>query len=148
MATFCPDKRGPALYPECKECTEKNCKRFFCLVVGTRTFNDYSLLKQKLDYYLQNHRHDAVIVSGGCRGADLLAEDYAKENGYPYYEFVPDWANLGKKAGPVRNEQMHEFISKFPKRAVIAFWDGKSRGTASNFELAKKYGNRIVTVRI
>ena len=147
MATYCPDKRGPALYPDCKECDQANCKKFFCLVVGTRTFNDYELMKQKLDHMLKNHRDSAAIVSGGARGADSLAKRYAEEHSYPYYEFPADWDGLGKRAGYVRNAEMHEFISHFPKRGAVAFWDGKSRGTAHNFELAEKYGTRIVTVR-
>ena len=91
MATYCPDKRGPALYPDCKECDQENCKRFFCLVAGTRTFSDYALLRQKLDYLLRNNRNNVAIVSGGARGADALAKRYAEENGYVYYEFPADW---------------------------------------------------------
>ena len=148
MATYCPDKRGPALYLDCKECEQKNCEKFFCLVAGTRTFTDYSLLEQKLDYLLQNHRTDTVIVSGGCRGTDALAKRYATEKGYGYYEFPADWDHLGKKAGIVRNEAMHRFIAEFPNRAVVIFWDGISKGAGSNIALAEKYGNNIVTIKI
>ena len=147
MSRYCPDKRGPALYPDCGECTEKNCEKFFCLVVGSRTFENYELLVQKLDRLLANHAPDIVIVSGGARGADALAKRYAEEKRYAYCEFPANWDKHGKTAGPIRNAEMHKFISRFPKRGAVAFWDGKSKGTASNFELAKKYGNRIVTIR-
>ena len=147
MATYCPDKRGPALYPDCKECDQENCKRFFCLVAGTRTFSDYALLRQKLDYLLKNNRGNVAIVSGGARGADALAKRYAEENGYAYYEFPADWNSYGRRAGIMRNEEMHKFISHFPKRGAVVFWDGKSWGTASSFGFAEKYKNRIVTVR-
>ena len=72
-----------------------------------------------------------------------MAERYAKEHNHHLIVMEADWDNLGKKAGPVRNEQMHRFISHFPNRGALAFWDGKSRGTATNFKLAEKYGNQI-----
>ena len=147
MATYCPDKHGPALYPECLECENKTCQLFFCLVVGSRDFTNYGFLKTKLDHLLQNH-NKVAIVSGGASGADALAERYAKEKGYPTYIFPADWKQYGKAAGPIRNEEMHRFIAHFPRRGVVAFWDGKSKGTGSNIPLAEKYQNRIIIVNI
>ena len=51
---------------------------FYALIVGSRTFNDYSLLIEKCDYYLSNYT-DIVIVSGGAKGADALAKRYAQD---------------------------------------------------------------------
>lgn len=90
MALYCPAKDGPALYPECKECEDRLCEAFYCLVVGSRTFDDYELMKKKLDHILKNY-HRIVIVSGGARGADSLAERYAKEKGYPLKVFPAEW---------------------------------------------------------
>ena len=56
-------------------------EKFYVLVAGSRTFTDYELMKSKLDKLLINH-NDVVVVSGGARGADTLAERYAKEKGY------------------------------------------------------------------
>lgn len=147
MAKYCPDKQGPALYLECNECAEKNCECFFCLVVGSRSFTDYAFLKNKLDKLLKNHKSIA-IVSGGADGTDRLAERYAKEHNYPLYVIKPNWQQYGKAAGPIRNEKMQTFIASFPKRGVIAFWDGKSRGTATNFRLAQIYNNDLILVRV
>lgn len=149
MARYCPDKRGSALYPECVECTEKNCERFFCMIVGSRTASDsiYDFFTKKMNHILQNHTRIA-IVSGGARGIDSLAKRYAHEKAYEYYEFPADWDRFGKAAGPIRNEEMHKFISNFPKRGVVAFWDGKSAGTKTNFPLAKKYNNQIILLKI
>lgn len=115
---------------------------FACLIVGSRTFMDYELLKRKCDHLLQNQK-DILIVSGGAKGADFLAEKYAKEKGYVLKVFRADWDKNGKAAGYIRNEEMHKFIATFEKRGVIAFWDGSSKGTAHNFDLAKKYNNQI-----
>ena len=123
---------------------------FYCLVVGSRTFNNYDLLQAKLDFLLQNKVKGGItIVSGGARGADTLAELYAKKHNYHLKVFPADWNTFGKRAGYIRNEVMHEYISKFKERGVVAFWDYKSKGTAHNFPLAKKYKTplRIVDIR-
>lgn len=119
---------------------------FYALIVGSRTFNDYSLLIEKCDYYLSNYT-DIVIVSGGAKGADALAKRYAQDRGYEYIEFPAEWEKYGKSAGYIRNDEMHRFIADKSNRGVIAFWDGESKGTTHNFELTRKYGNPIRIVR-
>ena len=118
--------------------------KFYCLVVGSRTFLDYNFLKNKLDYMLQNHKPNVVIISGGAKGADSLAEKYAKENNLQLKVFPADWETYGKSAGYIRNEEMHKYISNFERRGIVAFWDGQSKGAAHNFDLAKKYNTKIV----
>jgi len=123
---------------------DKN-NEFFLLIVGTRTFSDYELLKTVTDKMLStqcNAGKSIVIISGGADGADSLAEKYAREKGFQLYVFEADW-NEGNAAGYKRNMRMHEYISRQQKRGVLAFWDGKSKGTAHSFELAKRYGNPI-----
>ena len=119
---------------------------FYCLIVGGRTFNDYELLKYKCDQLLKNQT-DVQIVSGGAKGADTLAERYAHDKGYELKVFRADWDTYGKRAGYIRNEQMHKYISQFNNRGVIAFWDGESKGTKQNFGLGKKYYNRVRIIR-
>ncbi len=121
-------------------------KHFYCLVAGSRTFSDYPLLCNKLDKLLVNFAPEVTIVSGGARGADMLAEQYAKERGYEMRVFPADWS-LGKRAGMIRNRLMHEYISRFPHRGVLCFWDGESKGTANNFQLAEVYKNSLKVVR-
>ena len=137
MATYCPDKRGPALYPDCRECDQKNCKRFFCLVTGT-DIGDYELMKQKLGHLLKNHSGNVAIVSGGTDAVSCLAERYARENDYPYYGF-----SIGEDG----REELHRFISRFQKKGVVIFWNGKNRDMAESLVLSEKYKTRAVTVR-
>ena len=115
---------------------------FYCLVVGSRNFDNYELMCEKLNYLLQNKK-DIVIVSGGAKGADNLAETYALGHNYRLKVFKADWKKYGNRAGFLRNEEMHKYISQSEDKGVVAFWDGNSKGTAHNFELSIKYNNPI-----
>lgn len=112
------------------------------LIVGSRNFDDYELLEEIMDGRLAD-KSSVEIVSGGARGADSLAERYAKERGYKLTVFPADWDKYGKSAGYIRNEEMHRYIRESSERLCVAFWDGESKGTAHNFELSKKYNNPI-----
>ena len=120
---------------------------FHCLIVGSRSYTDYGAFKAKCDALLAD-KTDIEIVSGGCSGADAIAERYAHSHGYPLQIFPADWSRYGKRAGYVRNREMHAYISTFAERGVIAFWDGTSKGTAQSFALAKEFDNPIRIVRI
>ena len=111
------------------------------IVAGGRDFNDYELLRSKLDYYLSN-LDDISIVSGGARGADRLGENYAIEKGLKLVMFPADWINEGKQAGYLRNERMAEYATH-----LIAFWDGKSRGTLDMINKAKQKGLKIRIIK-
>ena len=64
------------------------------------------------------------IVSGGAKGVDRDGEYFAKCNNLPIKQFIPDWNKYGKSAGMIRNHEMAEYAD-----ALVAVWDGKSRGT-------------------
>lgn len=115
---------------------------FHCLIVGSRGYTDYASFKAKCDALLAD-KTDIEIVSGGASGTDAMAERYARERGYSLQIFPAEWSRYGKRAGYVRNREMHAYISTFPERGVIAFWDGHSKGTAQSFALAKEFGNPI-----
>ena len=117
------------------------------IIAGGRDFTDYNLLKEKVDYYLQNainNNYKIIIVSGTAKGADRLGEKYAKEKGFEIAYFPADWSK-GKRAGYLRNEQMSEY-AKQKQGALIAFWDNQSRGTKHMIDLAEKHNlqTRIV----
>ena len=118
---------------------------FLLLIAGSRTFNDYSKLCEIADNLLVNqHGKRIIVVSGGAKGADTLAEQYAKERGYISHVMPADWNRYGNSAGYRRNKDMHRYIAiPSAKRGCICFWDGKSKGTEHNFELAKEFDNPI-----
>lgn len=146
MSKYCIAREGEALYLDCKDCEDRMCEYFYCLVVGSRGFTDYQMMKEKLDFFLSK-KDRVVIVSGGAKGADTLAERYAKEKGYPLKVFPANWDKYGKRAGYLRNYEMQTYISKADERGIVAFWDGKSRGTKQNFGMAEKHGIPLKIVR-
>jgi hypothetical protein len=110
------------------------------IIAGGRAFNDYNLLCQKCDKLL-SLQVEIEIVSGTANGADKLGERYANKKGYPVKKFPANWEKYGKSAGYKRNEEMAKYAD-----ALIAFWDGKSKGTKHMIDLAKRYDLKVKVV--
>lgn len=110
-------------------------------VVGSRTFNNYELLKTKLDSIHMNNKID-MIISGGAKGADSMAEKWSKENNIPTNIFIPEWNKYGRRAGYIRNVDIVRNADE-----VIAFWDGLSKGTKHSINLATDNGKTLHVVK-
>lgn len=82
--------------------------------------------------------HITEVVCGMAPGADACGKLWAESRGIPVKEFKADWATFGKVAGPVRNRAMAQYAD-----ALIAFWDGKSRGTKNMIEEARARGLKV-----
>ncbi len=80
------------------------------------------------------------IISGGARGVDTCAKEYALANNIPLREFLPDYEKYGRCAPLKRNLQIIDYADE-----IIAFWDRKSRGTKFVIDNCKKQ-NKKVTV--
>ena len=120
----------------------------FILVCGGRHFNNYLALKCTIDEFLETHRipdESIEFVSGGCEGADTLAERYATENGFVIHRFPAEWKKYGRAAGPIRNQQMINFI-KDKSSVVIAFLSKDTVGTRRTVQLAKKNNIEVVEI--
>ena len=75
------------------------------------------------------------IVSGGALGVDSFAAEYAKENGIRIKVFQPQYKHYGRAAPIVRNKEIVDYADR-----IVAFWDGKSKGTLSVIQYAEKTG--------
>ena len=130
------------------------------LVAGSRTFKNFTLLKDKLDLYLSK-LSNIEIVQGEAKGADTLAYTYAYQKNIPCKGFPAPWdaiegkpekeigmrrdgVKYWKKAGPFRNEQMAQYVGE--GGYAVIFWNGKSSGTKDMIERCKKHKikNKIV----
>lgn len=111
------------------------------IIAGGRNFRDYDKLRESCDNILVNQK-EIEIVSGTAAGADTLGERYAQEKGYEVKKFPAQWDLYGKSAGYKRNQQMAEYAD-----GLIAFWDGKSKGTKHMIDIANKMGLKVRVVR-
>ncbi len=98
------------------------------IIAGSRNITDIHKLINaidKIDWEI------SIIVSGAARGVDRLGEDYARLNNIPVMQYPARWAVHGKKAGYIRNLEMAHNAE-----ALIALWDGKSKGTKHMIDIA------------
>jgi hypothetical protein len=109
------------------------------IIAGSRTFTDYQLLCQGLGP--ERHRITEVI-HGGARGADQLGFRWALRHQVRSRCFAADWARFGKSAGIRRNCQLAQAGD-----LLIAFWDGRSPGTAHMMRCMQQLGKPIVVIR-
>ena len=112
------------------------------VIGGCRDYIDYVFFKSRLDEILKDEKEEIVIISGHCSGVDLMGERYAEENGFRVKLFFPEWKKYGRAAGPIRNKKMVECAD-----LVIAFWDGKSKGTRSLIEYAQNDEKETVVIK-
>ena len=79
------------------------------------------------------------IVSGGAKGVDSYAEEYANKNGIVVKVFLPKYEKYGRGTPLKRNLEIIDYSD-----TVIAFWDGKSRGTKFVIDKCKALGKEII----
>lgn len=95
-------------------------------VIGSR-----NLKVENIEKYLPENTTE--IVSGGAKGIDLCAKNYALEQNLRYTEFLPQYKLYGKSAPLKRNLEIINHAD-----LVIAFWNGESRGTKFVIENCRK----------
>ena len=83
------------------------------------------------------------VVSGGASGVDTLGEQWAAQYGFPVRRFPADWKRHGNAAGPIRNGEMAAYAE-----ALVACWDGKSRGTFNMIQRAIEHDRLVYTYRL
>lgn len=102
------------------------------IIAGGRDIHNYQLV---LDAIEESQFNISIVMSGGAKGVDALGEQYAEEMNLTLHIFKADWERHGRAAGPLRNKLMAENAD-----ALIAIWDGKSKGTKNMIETARKHG--------
>jgi hypothetical protein len=99
------------------------------IIAGSRDFNDYYSLTKAI---MKSGLNIEEVVCGMARGVDLLGKQWADERGIYVKEFPADWNTHGQRAGPIRNTEMAKYAD-----ALIAIWDGESKGTANMISQAR-----------
>jgi YspA, cpYpsA-related SLOG family len=110
------------------------------IIAGGRNYHNYDTVLEAIE---ESGFQIDVVVSGGASGVDSLGERYAIETNLPLAIFQADWQTHGRAAGPIRNRKMAENAD-----ALIAVWDGQSRGTKNMIETATKLGLLVFVKRV
>ena len=79
------------------------------------------------------------IVSGGAKGIDTCAARYAAAHNIKLTVFLPEYNRYGRAAPLKRNLKIIEYAD-----LVIAFWDGKSKGTKYVIDNCKKQNIKLI----
>lgn len=111
-------------------------ERKVILVCGGRNYKDEEYVFRVLNAI----SNPTLIVHGGCSGADLLADKWAKANNVPVKAYPADWS-VGKAAGPIRNQQM---LDEEKPDMVVAFPGGN--GTRDMINKARKANVAVAEV--
>jgi len=122
------------------------------IIAGGRDFTDYARLCYHMDHLTKECDH-VEVVCGGAKGADSLGERWANEREFAsVHKMNANWKDLTLKpcvvkqnkhgkynalAGHNRNNEMAEYTSLSKLSALVAFWDGKSKGTQDMITRAK-----------
>jgi len=106
------------------------------IIAGSRTITDLRLLEKVIE---ESSFNITEVVCGGARGVDDLGRKWAGNgNIIPVKMFPAKWDEYGKSAGYRRNVEMANYAD-----ALIAIWDGSSKGTKHMIDIAKKQGLKI-----
>lgn len=109
-------------------------------IIGSRTFCDKTLFQEvvnNLPFKIME------IISGGAKGADALAAEWAASNEIPLLIFKPEWNKYGRAAGVVRNKLIVESCDY-----CLVFWDMKSYGTKFSIDYCTRIGKPLRIVDI
>lgn len=124
------------------------------IICGSRDWNNIDIIT---NWIRDNLSPGDILIHGGCRGADRIANNIAKAYGDDYFTIIQynaNWRRYGRGAGPIRNRQM--LIDGNPD-LVVGFTNDieNSKGTKNMIEQAHKHNiptmiisdmNKIVTI--
>jgi predicted Rossmann fold nucleotide-binding protein DprA/Smf involved in DNA uptake len=113
-------------------------------VVGGRDFNNYSLLKNTLDY-IHKHNPITMIISGGATGADEMAYRYAIDKGITFV-CQPPLEEEKKEMGFARAAKRRNLRIVIMADSVIAYPTKNSKGTWHTVSLAEKLNKRVTVI--
>ena len=115
---------------------------FRLMISGSRNIRNLKIIFDELEKLYAAHQN-LILISGGAKGVDSIAEEWGRFRILPIEQHKPDWAKYGKGAGIVRNKEM-----VLAADYVLIFWDGESKGTKSVIDFCEKQGKEYLLKKI
>jgi len=115
------------------------------IIAGSRSVKKLATVEKAINLALASkpRLHIDEVVSGTARGVDQLGEEFADKHSITIKRFPADWDTHGRSAGYKRNVVMARYAD-----ALIAIWDGKSRGTAHMIDIAREHNLLTVLIKV
>ena len=110
-------------------------------IVGSRNFNKWDLLISEMNKITDTHGQPNTIISGGAKGADSMAEKWAKANGCEMIVHPALWNKYGKRAAYLRNKDIVR-----DSDMLLAFPSKSGRGTQMTINLSQDKGIPIIII--
>jgi phage gp37-like protein len=110
------------------------------IIAGSRTVTDAEIVNKAIK---QSRFKITEVVSGCAKGVDTLGEWWASQNRKLIKRFPANWREYGRGAGYRRNAEMADYAD-----ALIAVWDGKSRGTKHMIDIARRGGLKVFVFKV
>lgn len=110
------------------------------IIAGSQTIKRMAIIEKAIadaDFTITE------VVSGAAPGVDTVGAEWARINDIPVREFPADWRGFGRSAGMIRNQQMAEYAD-----ALIAVWDGKSRGTSNMIDSMRRRRKLVYVITV
>lgn len=106
------------------------------LIAGSRNITDFDLTEHI-------PQETTLIICGGAKGIDQIAEQYADQHRISKLVLRPEYARYGRSAPLKRNETMVNMADH-----ILIVWDGCSRGTKYTAEYARKAGKSLTVISL
>jgi hypothetical protein len=113
------------------------------VITASRSWTNTALIRDRLSRLPSG----TTIVHGGAPGGDTIADAEARALGLTVEVWPANWERYGRGAGVIRNLDMLDSTPQQPTSdpppppdLVVAFWDGKSRGTKHTIDSAERRG--------
>lgn len=101
-------------------------------IVGSRNYKHIERIGVRIGQLVKEYgAQNITIISGGAKGPDSIAVSYAIRKGIRITVYPANWNRYAKRAGPIRNTTIVNNADR-----IIAFWDGRSRGTRDTIDKA------------